>query len=236
MTNIEVIRQRAENVRERIEAAKARVGRTDEVTLVAVTKTFPEETVRAALRAGLSDLGENRVQEFVQKASILAETPEDVTPTWHLIGPLQRNKARDAARWFHLFHALDRIKLARRLEKMGEERNKVLDVLIQVNISGEEQKHGVPSGRLEEMLEGVGDLPHLRIRGLMGMAEFVETKRELETIVRPQFRTLRALFERFEDEVGFSILSMGMSGDFEVAIEEGATHVRVGSALFGPRG
>lgn len=232
---VQAIQNRTEEVRERIEAAKARSGREDPVTIVAVTKTFPQETVRAALRAGLTDLGENRVQELVEKATRLSTSPEDANPTWHLIGPLQRNKARDAAEHFALFHALDRAKLARRLERMGKEMDKIIEVLVQINISEEEQKHGVAPDRLEEMLELVDGLPHVRTCGLMGMAEFVKTERESETVVRPQFRRLRVLFDEFRTDADLSILSMGMSGDFEVAVEEGATHVRIGSALFGPR-
>ena len=230
----DAIAQRAAHVRERIAEAARRAGRdADDVTLVAVTKTWPLETVRAAAAAGLRDLGENRVQELVEKAEALPGEAEGGGVRWHLIGSLQRNKARDAAAHADLFHALDSVRLADALEKRAAEAGRVLPVLVQVNVSGEDAKHGVAPEAAHDLLAEAASYPHLRPVGLMGMAAMAEDERDLERLVRPAFRRLRGLFETAPRPL--SVLSMGMSGDFETAVEEGATHVRVGTALFGPR-
>ena len=230
MTETAQIADRAARVRDQIAAAADRAGRSpDDVTLVAVTKTRPLATVRAALEAGLCDLGENRVGELVEKADAL----EGADVTWHLIGSLQRNKARDAAATADLFHALDSVRLADALERRAEDAGRVLRVLVQVNVSGEGAKHGVEPERAHEMLEVAAERPHLEPVGLMGMAAIAHDASDLEAVVRPAFRRLRGLYE--SAPLGLEVLSMGMSGDFEVAVEEGATHVRVGTALFGPR-
>lgn len=231
---VDQITERAADVRRRIAEAADRAGRdADAVTLVAVTKTHPLETVRAAIAAGLRDLGENRVQELVEKSDAVPGAADGGDVRWHLIGSLQRNKARDAAARTDLFHALDSPRLARALDKKAAEAGRVLPVLVQVNISGEDAKHGVEPAAAAGLVGLADGLDHLRPVGLMGMAAIAERDEDLERVVRPAFRTLRRLFE--DAPVPLSVLSMGMSGDYEVAVEEGATHVRVGSALFGAR-
>ncbi|MEM6288858.1 MAG: YggS family pyridoxal phosphate-dependent enzyme [Bacteroidota bacterium] len=230
----ETLAERAAAVRARIAEAALRAGRDPaEVTLVAVTKTHPLETVRAAIEAGLRDLGENRVQELVEKSDAIPGESGGGDVRWHLIGSLQRNKARDAAARADLFHALDSPRLANALGKKAADAGRVLPVLVQVNISDEDAKSGVAPEAAHDLLATAAAHDHLRPIGLMGMAAIARTEADLERIVRPAFARLRGLYET--SPVPLSVLSMGMSGDFEVAIEEGATHVRVGSALFGPR-
>ncbi|WP_420456967.1 YggS family pyridoxal phosphate-dependent enzyme [Rubrivirga sp.] len=230
---VDAIADRAHAVRQRIAEAADRAGRDPaDVTLVAVTKTRPIETVRAAVAAGLRDLGENRVGELVDKSDALPGEGDGGDVRWHLIGSLQRNKARDAAARADLFHALDSVRLARALDKWAAEAGRVLPVLVQVNISGEDAKHGVEPDATADLLGVAAECAHLRPVGLMGMAAIAEDPGDLDRVVRPAFQKLRRLFDA---EPGLTVLSMGMSGDFEVAVEEGATHVRVGTALFGPR-
>ncbi|WP_412068214.1 YggS family pyridoxal phosphate-dependent enzyme [Rubrivirga sp. IMCC43871] len=233
-TLVAAIAARADDVRQRIAAAADRAGRdAGEVTLVAVSKTRPIETVRAAVAAGLRDLGENRVGELVDKSDVLPGGAEGGEVRWHLIGSLQRNKARDAAARADLFHALDSVRLADALDRKAAEAGRVLPVLVQVNISDEDAKHGVAPSDTHALLAEVARREHLRPVGLMGMAAMAEDAADLDRVVRPAFARLRALFEA--SPTPLSVLSMGMSGDFEVAVEEGATHIRVGTALFGPR-
>ena len=232
------ISARADAVRERIAAAAARAGRDPaEVTLIAVTKTHPLATIEAALAAGLTDLGENRIQELAEKAAVRPGEHAGGSVRWHLIGSLQSNKSKDAVELADLFHALDRAKLVRTLNDKAEEAGRVLPVLIQVNISGEDSKHGVPPEAAHELIARVADAPHLRAVGLMGMAAPARGDAEKERIVRPAFAQLRTLRDTYAgpDAAVLRALSMGMSGDYEMAVEEGATHVRVGSALFGSR-
>ena len=228
------IAERADRVRDRIAAAADRAGRDpDAVTLVAVTKTHPIETVRAAIEAGLTDLGENRVQELVEKSDEVPGESAGGHVRWHLIGSLQRNKARDATARADLFHALDSLRLADELDKRARKAGRVLPVLVQVNISDEDAKHGVAPEATYDLLAAAAERPNLRPVGMMGMAAIAEDAADLDRVVRPAFRRLRRLFEGAPHDL--SVLSMGMSGDFEVAIEEGSTHVRIGSALFGAR-
>ena len=238
------IAERAARVRERIAEAADRAGRdAADVTLVAVTKTRSLETIRAAIEAGLEDLGENRVGELVSKSDAVpggATSDGDGAVRWHLIGSLQRNKARDAAARADLFHALDSVRLADALDKRAAQAERVLPVLVQVNVSGEGAKGGVEPDAALDLLAYAAEAEHLRPVGLMGMAALAEDDRDLDRLVRPAFRRLASLFDAWgggaADGPGRGgVLSMGMSGDFEVAVEEGATHVRVGTALFGPR-
>ncbi len=221
---------RASSVRERIAAAAHRAGRSvDEIELVAVSKTQPIEAVREVLAAGVRVFGENRVQEGVVKVPALPEA------RWHFIGRLQRNKARRAVELFELIHGLDSVRLAETLARLGEERGRPVDALIEVNVGGEGSKGGVAEGELDAFAEHCATLSGLRILGLMAIPPFLDDPEE----VRPYFRALAAHAERLRarklPNVTMRHLSMGMSGDFEVAIEEGATLVRVGTALFGPR-
>jgi len=235
-------------VRERITRAAARAGRrAEEVTLVAVSKTFPAAAIRAAWEAGVRDFGENRVQEWESKHAEVA----DLAVTWHLVGHLQSNKARRAAGLFHSVDSLDSVDLARRLdvtrdEGAGLRREGPLRVLIEVRLAPEETKSGVEPAGLEALARAVVQLPRLSLQGLMCIPPYFEDTEQ----VRPYFRRLRELRDGLRSsqaatpaaaaaaargEAFLPVLSMGMSHDFEVAIEEGATEVRVGTALFGSR-
>jgi len=215
------IRANLGRVQEAIARACARAGRSpDHVLLIAVSKTMTVERVRQAIEAGVAALGENRVQEAKEKIERLGHPVP-----WHLIGSLQTNKARDAARLFDWIHSVDRIELARELSHRAGDR--VLNVLLQVNLGDEPQKGGVAPSEVKALSEAVVGLPGLRVRGLMAIPPVAENAEQ----TRPHFRRLREL----RDELGLEHCSMGMSADYEVAIEEGATMVRVGTAIFGPR-
>lgn len=230
------IAERLDRVRERIEQACRRAGRAaDDVTLVGVTKTFPLEAAQAAYDAGLRHFGENKVQELVAKAASMPGRLHGGDVEWHMIGHLQRNKARDVVESADFFHALDSPRLARELDKRARREDRVVPCLVQVNVSGEESKFGLDPETVYAFLDDLAGFEQLRVEGLMTLAEPTEDPED----VRAQFRRLRALFDgyraRENPRVTMRCLSMGMSGDFEIAIEEGATHVRVGSAIFGER-
>ena len=220
-------------VRRRIAASATRCGRApEEVKLIAVSKTHPPETLRRAIEAGVLDLGENRVQEADAKIEEVGRE----RARWHLIGHLQANKARRAVALFDVVHSLDSATLARRLDRLcAEASREELQVLIQVDLGGEETKSGVDEDELPRVLEAVLSCERLRLSGLMTLPPFFEDAE----LARPYFRRLRelrdALASRGNFGPGRGELSMGMSHDFEVAIEEGATMVRVGTAIFGAR-
>jgi pyridoxal phosphate enzyme (YggS family) len=214
-------------VREAIARHQARGGWSHPVTVVAVTKTHPSSAVRDAVHAGLTDVGENRVQEALEKQDQLP----DLAVRWHLIGSLQRNKARHAVGRFALIHSVDRadlgLELARRAPVGARQA-----VLLQVNCSGEPQKGGVSPHELPALIEQLRELPSLELRGLMTMAAFDAD----DGTLRRSFGQLRSLRDGAASQVpGLTELSMGMSGDFTIAVEEGATMIRLGSALFGER-
>lgn len=225
-------------VEERIAAACARAGRTrGEVTLVAVTKLRAAEEVLAAYRCGLRHFGENRVEEAEVKLPRLASQWDGTPPTWHLIGHLQSRKARDAVLLFDTVHSVDSLRLATRLDRFAAEEGRSLPVLLEVNVSGEETKFGwtvtnaAEQNAFVDEVRGLAALAHLEVRGLMTMAPLVADAEQ----ARPVFRALRALRDRLRAEAPFSAwpdLSMGMTNDYAVAIEEGATLVRIGRALF----
>lgn len=212
-----------EIVRSRISQACRRVGRSpEEITLIAVTKTVPSPAVEAAFNLGIRDFGENRVQEAAKKIPALSQlTP---LPTWHLIGHLQSNKVKAALELFDIIHSVDSLELA---EAINRRAVKKIPVLVQVNVAAEPTKSGVSLDRFASTLEAISRLPMLEVRGLMTIAPLVEDTEK----VRPVFRRLREL----RDSFGLEHLSMGMTDDFEVAIEEGATIIRVGRAIFGER-
>jgi hypothetical protein len=229
-------------LRQRIAAAAARSGRDPAaVTLVGAAKGQPPERLRAARRAGLVAFGENRVQEAEAHRRSLAE-PAAAEPAsapaveWHLIGPLQSNKAKPAAALFSTVHSLDRLKIARALDRAAGELGRVLDGFLEVNLAGEGTKAGFPARDLASGVAPIAELRNLRVVGLMAIPPFPEDPEES----RPWFRRLRELGEELAERPEWrgwpGKLSMGMSADFEVAVEEGATHVRVGTALFGERG
>jgi pyridoxal phosphate enzyme (YggS family) len=214
-------------VLERISKAAARAGRkTDDVTLVAVTKTVPFETVRPYLDVGIRHIGENRVQEAMQKYSGL-RTQDSEFPKLHLIGQLQSNKAKKAVEFFDVIQSLDRLELAKDIDRHAQALGKKQACLVEIKISPEATKSGLAPEELDAFLAQTKSLPFLDIQGLMGIAP----EGSGPDTARPYFSRLRKLFEKS----GLNVLSMGMSSDFEVAIEEGATMVRIGSALFGPR-
>lgn len=212
-------------VREQIATACEAAGRgPDEVTLVCVSKTKPAELIRQAMAAGAVDFGENYVQEAEEKVRAV-EGPL----RWHMIGHLQSNKAAKAAELFQMVQSVDSEKLARRLSNAAEQAGKTLEILIEVNVAGEESKTGVPADEALDLAAAVAGLPSLNLRGIMGIPPFLEPE-----AVRPYFVRLREIWEQLPAQHR-QVLSMGMSGDFEVAIQEGSTMVRVGTAIFGSR-
>lgn len=221
-----------DNIRQSIALAAGKAGRNpDEIQLLAVSKRVDAATVKKAWQCGQSLFGENFVQEAQSKIELL-----DPSITWHFIGHLQSNKAKLAARLFGLIETVDRLKLARSLNRHAAELSKTLDILIQVNVGEERQKSGVLPQNAEQLIREIGELEHLRIRGLMTMPPFTDNPE----LSRPHFRSLKKIADEFSVKGYFSndapfILSMGMSGDYPVAIEEGATLVRVGTAIFGKR-
>ncbi|WP_397474755.1 YggS family pyridoxal phosphate-dependent enzyme [Pusillimonas sp.] len=217
-------------VRSRIDQACRRAGRSpDEVSLLPVSKTFPSDVLREAAALGIRRFGENRMQEIRQKDAELT----DLRPEWVLIGHLQTNKARDAARLVNEVQSLDRWSLAEALHARLQLEERVIDVLVQVKTSPEPSKFGLDADELPEFLDRLRELPTMRVKGLMTMA----INSPDESAVRACFGLLRELRDRMraQGHTGLDRLSMGMSGDFEWAIEEGSTEVRIGSAIFGPR-
>jgi PLP dependent protein len=212
-----------ERVRERIARAAERSGRrADDVLLIGVSKAVGVARIRLALAAGVRALGENRVQEARAKVDVLGRPVP-----WHLIGHLQTNKVKEALELFDVIHSLDRIDLARECDRRARARGRTIDTFLQVNVGGEASKGGWAPDAVETALDVIGSLGGVRVRGLMAIPPPVERAED----ARAAFRALRALAVK----QGLKELSMGMSGDFEVAIEEGATMVRVGTAIFGPR-
>jgi PLP dependent protein len=228
-----VITERLQAVRGRIAAACARCGRAPaEVTLVGVSKTHPAEAVREAFAAGLRDFGENRVQEAEAKAGALADL-QAAGLRWHLIGHLQGNKAKKAGALFDVVHSVDEASLGARLDRAAAELGRVLPVLVQVDLAGEATKFGLEESSLMATLESLRGLPALRVEGLMVLPPYFDDPEA----TRPFFARLRGLRDLSVSRgLSGGALSMGMSHDFEPAIEEGATIVRVGTALFGARG
>jgi pyridoxal phosphate enzyme (YggS family) len=232
MTNLATIRENLQQVRQKIESAARRASRKPEdVLLIGVSKTHPADAIREAYDAGLRHFGENRVQEWEGKLGALA----NLSASWHLIGHLQSNKAARAAKAFHSVDSVDDWSLAQRLDRAQAEKSsgEKLRVLIEVHMGGEETKSGVSEADLPELSERVMTLPHLEFAGLMCIPPFRENPEE----VRPFFETLRKLKDQVESRIGRPLptLSMGMSHDFETAILEGSTEVRIGTAIFGIR-
>ncbi len=224
-------RDRLESIRDRMAAAARRSGRSPEaVRLVAVTKTVEPGRIREAVREGIAILGENRVQEARGKLAEVGPGPQ-----WHLVGHLQRNKAKEAARIFRMIHSVDSAELLRDLDRHASGREEPLEVLVQVDLAREESKHGAEEGEVPSLLAAAAELRNVRVEGLMILPPYDPDPEKS----RGYFRALAAMAaalrrERFE-KVAMKELSMGMSEDFEVAVEEGATLVRIGRALFGER-
>jgi PLP dependent protein len=214
-----------------IERAALRVGRNPrDITLVAVTKNVDTGRIEEALRGGITHIGENRVQEAQKKYPVIGEQA-----TWHLIGHLQTNKVKFAVPMFQLIHSVDRLSLAEEINRQASKQDMTARVLIQVNIAGEETKYGLDPQETFDFVQHIAKLPGIKVAGLMTIAPYVENPEE----VRPVFRALRQQAESIRQRnihgVSMDILSMGMTGDFAVAIEEGATLIRVGTGIFGCR-
>ncbi|MDY0342601.1 MAG: YggS family pyridoxal phosphate-dependent enzyme [Lentimicrobium sp.] len=218
-------------MKRRIERLKTKL--PEQVALVAVTKTHPINQIMEAYEAGLRDFGENKVQEMIEKQPQL---PADVR--WHLIGHLQTNKVKYIAPFVHLIHSIDSLKILAEINKQAAKNERVIDCLLQIYIAAEETKFGLSPEEALQLLESekVQKMKNVRICGLMGMATFTDNQEQ----VKSEFKTLKKFFNqlksnRFSKEDSFNILSMGMSGDYLLAIEEGSTMVRIGTAIFGLR-
>jgi PLP dependent protein len=222
-----------QSIRERIAHAAVGCGRSpEEILLLAICKTFPVESIAQAVQAGERQFGENRVQEAEGKIRYFKESPN---LQWHLVGHLQSNKARLAAELFDVIHSIDSIRLAQRLHQASREIGKTLSVLLQVDLGGEETKFGADPGQIREIASAISGLNGIRLDGLMTIPPYFEDPEK----ARPYFAKLRELGEMLESEqsgcLGQRHLSMGMSHDFEAAIQEGATIVRIGTSIFGLR-
>jgi PLP dependent protein len=227
------VRENLLRIQERIAKAAERAGRrAEEITLIGVSKTHPVSAIREAYEAGVRHFGENRVQEWEGKRA----GTEGIAATWHLIGHLQSNKTARAARLFHSIDSIDELAIVQRLDRARAEAGITdkLRVLIEARVAEEETKNGMEIAELPTLAEMIADLPRLQLAGLMCIPPFLQEAGQ----VRPYFRRLRELRDELTGKLGIAlpVLSMGMSHDFEVAIEEGATEVRVGTALFGERG
>ena len=228
----ENLKKSLEKINGLIKKTAASCGRdADTIRLVAASKTIPAPTVRKAIEAGITILGENYIQEAGKKFDMLSSCPV----SWHFIGHLQSNKAKYAVRLFDLIHSVDSLKLAMQLNKQAQKINKVQQILIQINISGESTKSGIYKDNAFELTKNISGLENLSIKGLMAMPPYFSDPEK----VRPYFSAVRSLRDLIKKEniqnIDMNELSMGMTGDFEVAIEEGATLVRIGTAIFGKR-
>ena len=218
-------------VEEKIQQACERSGRSrSEVTLIAVSKTKPIEMMQEAMETGVNIFGENKVQEIVKKE---VELPKDVE--WHLIGHLQRNKVRQIAGKVKRIHSVDSLRLAEQIQKEYEKIGKIADILLEVNVAREESKYGLMPEETEDVIREIANFPNIKVHGLMTIAPFVEDPEKN----RIHFQNLRKLLVDINakniDNISMDELSMGMTGDYEVAIEEGATYIRVGTGIFGSR-
>jgi hypothetical protein len=227
-----VIQSRLHEIRARISSTAATCGRDPRtIKLVAVTKTVPASRIAEAVRAGAADFGENYVQEAQKKIEALA----DERISWHFIGHLQSNKAKYVVRYFDLVHSVDSLKLAKELDRRAAGIDKIQKILVQVNVSGEATKSGVEADKALELVTRIAPLKNLAVCGLMTMPPYFNAPEK----VRPYFRALKSLQDLIRSRdiphVNMEELSMGMTGDFEAAIEEGATMVRIGTAIFGER-
>ncbi len=228
INNVDVI-ENLEDIRRRIEEAKKRAGRTDEVLLLAVTKTVDFDRIDKSIEDGVTDIGENKVQEILKRMDYYEDKIN-----YHFIGSLQRNKVKDIIGKVKLIHSVDSLRLAKEIDKRAKNEEIIQDCLLQVNVSKEESKSGVYIEDLDDFVYNILQLDNIRIKGFMTMAPFDATDEELHKI----FRTLKENFDKINKKyevLDMEYLSMGMTGDFEIAIEEGANIVRVGSGIYGKR-
>ena len=226
---MEIVKNNLETINEKIKKAALKVNRNpEEIKLVAVTKTATIEQIKEAISTGVNIIGENKVQEAKEKYQILTTDIE-----WHLVGHLQTNKVKYAIEIFDLIHSVDSIKLAKEIDRRSLQFGMITNVLVEVNVSGEETKYGIKPEEVETFLKGISEFSRIRVRGLMTIAPIVEDKEE----VRLYFRKLRELSKEIKKKniknIRMDYLSMGMTEDFEVAIEEGANMVRIGRGIFG---
>lgn len=219
------LEQNADLVRQQVETARNKANRQDKVNVIAVTKYVDVATTEALVKTGIQDIGENRVDKFLEKYQALKE----YNLTWHLIGSLQRRKVKDVINLVDYFHALDSVKLAQEIQKRAEHSIKCF---LQVNISGEESKHGFAPDELDDVLSKIAQLDKIEIVGLMTMAPFEASQEELQDIFSKTHQLQKQLEKKQLKNMPFSELSMGMSRDFEVAIANGATFVRIGTSFF----
>ncbi len=229
---METIKKKLEKINEKIKKAALKANRSPEdIKLVAVTKTATVEQIKEAISAGVKTIGENKVQEAKGKYQVLSADIADIE--WHLVGHLQTNKVKYAIEVFDLIHSVDSKKLAEEIDKRSLQFGIMTNILVEVNVSGEETKYGIKPEEVEPFLKEISEFSRIKVRGLMTIAPIAEDKEE----VRPYFRKLRELSEKIENKniknVKMDYLSMGMTDDFEVAIEEGANMVRIGRGIFG---
>ena len=217
--------ENADLVRQQVETARNKVNRQDQVNVIAVTKYVDVATTEALVKTGIQHIGENRVDKFLEKYQAL----KDYDLTWHLIGSLQRRKVKDVINLVDYFHALDSVKLAQEIQKRAEH---PIKCFLQVNISGEESKHGFAPDELDDVLAEIAQLDKIEIVGLMTMAPFEASQEELQDIFSKTHQLQKQLEKKQLKNMSFSELSMGMSRDFEVAIANGATYVRIGTSFF----
>ena len=226
-----MIKENLDQVRETIDAACIRAGRRpEEVTLIAVSKTKPVPMLEEAYAAGTRDFGENKVQEILAKKP---ELPQDIR--WHMIGHLQRNKVSQVIGNAVMIHSVDSLRLARQIEAEAAKKEVDVDILLEVNVAREESKYGFMLEEVEDAVMAIKDFPHVHIKGLMTIAPFVDNPEENRGIFKKLFEFAVDIGRKNIDNVTMGVLSMGMTGDYEVAVEEGATMVRVGTGIFGIR-
>ena len=226
-----MIKENLEEVREKIRQACQRSGRREEdVTLISVSKTKPVEMLKEAYEAGSRDFGENRVQEIMEK---YGQMPEDVR--WHMIGHLQKNKVRQVIDKAVLIHSVDTVELAEQIEKDAAKRDLTVDILLEVNVAEEESKFGFRTEEVEAAVMKIKEFPHVHIKGLMTSAPFVSNSEDNREVFKKLYQLYVDIRSKNIDNVNMSVLSMGMTGDYEVAVEEGATMIRVGTGIFGAR-
>ncbi len=226
-----MLKEQLEEVERKIQAACDRAGRSrDEVTLIAVSKTKPVETLREAYDLGVRVFGENKVQELTEKYEAL---PDDIH--WHMIGHLQTNKVKYIIDKAELIHSVDSLKLAGMIEKEAAKHDIMADILVEVNVAEEESKFGLKMKEVIPFIEEIARYPHINVRGLMTIAPFVENPEDNRPIFSDLHKLSVDIKDKNIDNVNVSILSMGMTNDYEVAIEEGATMVRIGTGIFGAR-
>ena len=226
-----MIVENIEHVRENIEKACKKAGRSvDEVTLIAVSKTKPYTDIEEALKSGTLDYGENKVQEMCEKYEIL---PKNIR--WHMIGHLQRNKVKYLVGKTELIHSVDSIRLAEQIEKEYAKNGETANILIEVNMAQEESKFGITSQETEELIRKISTFEHIRIKGLMTIAPYTDNPESNRVYFRQMKKLSVDIRDKNIDNVSMDVLSMGMTGDYQVAIEEGSTMVRVGTGIFGER-